>query len=102
MLRFAMLVSIAAVIASAVTLYVVNYSTRALSFEVDARERHIDELTRDIAVQKAERAYLLRPERLEPAARALGMTPLDGRQIGVWVAPRVDDIGSASPHGRAP
>ena len=81
MLRFVQALSIAAAIAAAVVLYVVSYSTRAMKGDVETAERRIEELTRELSVLRAERAYLGRPERLEIEARKLGMRPLEGRQI---------------------
>jgi cell division protein FtsL len=60
--------------------YALNYDTRRLELRVQAQERLTDKLTSEISVLKAERAYLARPERIEPAARALGLEPAKGNQ----------------------
>ena len=46
-----------------------------------AQERAIDKARSDIAVLKAERAHLARPERIEPLARALGLGPATEQQL---------------------
>jgi len=86
MIKLVQALAVAAAILSAVALYLVGYSTRAMKAEVEVAERRIEDLTREIAVLRAERAFLGRPERLEPAARRLGLVPLDGRQIEVLPA----------------
>lgn len=60
-------------LASAYFLYAGTTATRRLEARVQAAERQRERLESDIAVLKAERAHLARPERIEPAARALGM-----------------------------
>ena len=62
-------------LASAVVLYAESTATRRLESKVHAAERQRDRLESDIAVLRAERAFLSRPERIEPAAKALGMRP---------------------------
>lgn len=78
-----MLTMIAAVLAlaSAFFLYGVNYETRQLDAEVSAKERIAEEARSDIAVLKAERAHLTRPQRIEPLARAQGLAPLTEEQM---------------------
>lgn len=68
-------------LASAIVLYALNYDTRRLAADVAARERAADLARSDITTLKAERAYLTRPERIEPLARALGMRPIGESQI---------------------
>lgn len=69
-------------LASAYTLYSEGSATRRLEAQVQAKERHRERLESDIAVLKAERAFLARPSRIEPAARALGMrTPAAGEHV---------------------
>ena len=72
-----MLTLIAAVLAlaSAFFLYGINYETRQLEARVNAQERVADEARSDIAILKAERAHLGRPDRIEPLARAQGLDP---------------------------
>ncbi len=64
-------------LAAAYHLYAENIATRSLESQVQAAERHRDSLDNDISVLKADRAYLARPARIEPAARALGLVPPD-------------------------
>ena len=68
-------------IASAFLLYSLNYESRLLVAKVQAQEQFAESLRGDIAVLKAERAHLARPERIEPLARAQGLKPLDERQV---------------------
>ncbi|KAB2916314.1 MAG: cell division protein FtsL [Hyphomicrobiaceae bacterium] len=67
-------------LASAVALYVIKYDTRRLEARVLAQERTLEKLEIDVAVFEAERAYLARPERLEPLARERGLGPITTRQ----------------------
>lgn len=62
-------------VASALLLYALNYDTRRLEAEVQAKERIADQARSDIAVLKAERSHLARPERIDPIARRLGLAP---------------------------
>lgn len=62
-------------LASAYMLYAEGSATRRLESQVQAAERQRERLESDIAVLKAERAFLARPARIEPAARALGLRP---------------------------
>jgi len=75
MLRLLPALAIAAMLASAFFLYGVKYETRRLELEVQAKEREAERARSDIAVLKAERAFLGRPERIEPLARAQGLRP---------------------------
>lgn len=68
-------------IASAFLLYSLNYDSRLLEAKVQDKEQLAETLRGDIAVLKAERAHLARPERIEPLARAQGLKPLDERQV---------------------
>lgn len=68
-------IACALTLASAYVLYAEAVETRRLEAQVSASERQRDRLESEIAVLKAERAYLARPTRIEPAARALGMRP---------------------------
>jgi cell division protein FtsL len=81
MLRASTAIAIAATLACAFALYAINYDTRRLEQRVQARERAVEKAANRIAVLKAERAYLSRPDRIEPLARALGMRPLTERQF---------------------
>ena len=68
-------------ISSAFLLYGLSYDTRQLEARVAAEERKADIARSDIAVLKAERAHLGRPDRIEPLARAQGLAPLTDKQI---------------------
>lgn len=68
-------------LASAYTLYAEGSATRRLEQHVQAAERQRERLEADIAVLKAERAFLSRPSRIEPAAKALGMRPPEAGQF---------------------
>jgi cell division protein FtsL len=81
MLRASTAIAIAVTLACAFALYAINYDTRRLEQRVQARERAVEKAANRIAVLKAERAYLARPERIELRARALGMQPLSERQF---------------------
>ncbi len=68
-------------LASAFVLYSSNYDTRQIEARVAEQERTIETARGDIAVLKAERAHLGRPERIEPLARALGLGPASEQQL---------------------
>jgi cell division protein FtsL len=68
-------------LASAFLLYSSNYDTRLLEANVQAQERAIEQARSDIAVLKAERAHLGRPDRIEPLARAQGLGPATEQQL---------------------
>ncbi|HVZ03167.1 cell division protein FtsL [Hyphomicrobium sp.] len=74
-------------IASALLLYGLNYDTRRLEAEVHAKERIAERAREDIAVLKAERGTLTRPDRIDTFARQLGLSPprvdqfVDGREV---------------------
>ena len=65
---------------SAFVLYAVSSDTRRIELEVQADERQLERLGSEIAVLKADWAYLSRPSRLESAARQIGMRPATARQ----------------------
>ena len=54
----------------ALLLYGLSYETRRLEGDVLAQERAVDAARSDIAVLKAERGHLSRPERIDPLARS--------------------------------
>lgn len=62
-------------LSSALLLYALNYDTRRLEAEVQAKERLADRARSDIAVLKAERGTLTRPDRIDGLARQLGLGP---------------------------
>jgi cell division protein FtsL len=74
-------------IASALLLYGLNYDTRRLEDEVQAKERVAARARDDIAVLKAERGALARPDRIDAMARQLGLSPprvdqfVNGREV---------------------
>jgi cell division protein FtsL len=84
MLRLLSVAAMALTIASAFGLYQIKYDTQQLEAKVQAGERAIDKMEGDIAVLKAEKAYLARPERIETLARKQGLAPIEGHQ---YVAP---------------
>jgi cell division protein FtsL len=61
-------------------LYAIKDGTRRLEARVQAQERALERAENDVSVLAAERAHLARPERLEPLARKLGMTPVSSGQ----------------------
>lgn len=63
-------------ISSAFLLYGLSYDTRQLEARVAAQERKADKTRADIAVLKAERAHLARPDRIAPLARSQGLKPI--------------------------
>jgi|CXWK01.1.fsa_nt_gi cell division protein FtsL len=62
-------------VASAFLLYSLNYETRRLEAHVQSQERAAEKARSDIAVLKAERGHLSRPERIDPFARQQGLAP---------------------------
>lgn len=68
-------------LASAFLLYGLNYDTRQVEARVQQAERAANSTRSDIAVLKAERAHLARPERIEPLARAQGLRPPGEKQF---------------------
>lgn len=73
MLRPTTIVAVLLTFASAYALYVETFATRRIELRLRADERRLGELESEIAVLKAERAHLARPQRIEDAARAIGM-----------------------------
>ena len=70
-------------ISSALLLYGLNYDTRRLEAEVQAKERVAERARDDIAVLKAERGTLARPDRIDTLAGQIGLAP-----------PRVDQFAN--------
>ena len=69
-------------IASAWVLYAEGSATRRLEAQVQAAERQRERLESEITILKAERAWLARPGRIEPAAKALGLrAPVAGEHV---------------------
>lgn len=81
MLRLANLILAVLTLVAAGSLYRITTDTRRLEADVTTIERHLDRLEIDVAHLTAERAFLARPARLEPQARALGLVPLTGDRI---------------------
>lgn len=65
---------------SACALYGLNYDTRLLETRVNAQSRAVEKAEADIAILKAEHAYLSRAERIEALARAQGLKPIKQSQ----------------------
>jgi cell division protein FtsL len=69
-----------ATLTSAFALYAVKYDTRRLEARVQTQERSLEKAESDVTILVAERAHLARPERLEPLARLIGLTPIAATQ----------------------
>lgn len=80
-MRSATLSAVFLAIASAFLLYGLNYDTRVIEARVQEAERAANAARGDIAVLKAERAHLARPDRIEPLARAQGLRPPAEKQF---------------------
>lgn len=81
------------VLVAATTLYAVKHDTRRLEQAVQAQERIAEKAEADIAILKAERAYLARPERIEALARKQGLEPIREQQYSRIEEPAEDAIG---------
>lgn len=68
-------------VASAFLLYSLNYETRRLEAHIQSQERAAQQAKSDIAVLKAERGHLSRPERIDPLARSQGLMPPRAGQL---------------------
>lgn len=91
-MRILMLGAIVLALASAFTLYGINYDTRLLEARVRTQERSVLQARGDIAVLRADRAHLGRPARIEPLARAQGLGPATDQQL---TASPADALASA-------
>ena len=80
MLRISSAAAVGLALACAFLLYKVSYDTRRIEVTVLSQERRLERLRSDHAVLRAELAYLSRPERIEPVARAMGLAPARGEQ----------------------
>jgi cell division protein FtsL len=69
-------------LASAFLLYSLNYDTRRLEASVQDKEQAASRARSDIAVLKAEKSHLSRPERIDSYARAQGLGPPRPDQMG--------------------
>jgi cell division protein FtsL len=101
-MRIVNLAAFALALASAFLLYGINYDTRLLEARVQGEERAIEEARGDIAVLKAERAHLARPERIEPIARAQGLQPAAEQQIAASPEEAMSRALAQSGAGRGP
>ena len=75
MLRIAATLGVVAMLAAAFALHIVTYKTRALVREVRQAEGERDKLREEIAILRADKAFLARPGRIEAVAREFGMRP---------------------------
>lgn len=66
---------------SAIAFFAINYETRQLAHNVSHGEDILSKLKHDVAVYRAERAHLARPERIAPFARKLGLRPAEAHQF---------------------
>lgn len=80
-MRLLNVVSFCFAVASAFLLYSLNYETRRLEAQVQGKERAADKARSDIAILKAERSHLSRPDRIDPLARAQGLGPPRAEQL---------------------
>jgi len=90
-----------ATLTATVALYTITYDTRRLEAQVQAQERALERVERDVNVLRAERAHLARPERLEPLARELGLAPIESRQYLRLAVPLQQADSPASPQRQA-
>jgi len=90
-MRVLMFASVVLTLVAAFALYRSSFATRQLELRVQAAERAVGKARADIAILRAERAYLSRPERIEPLARRLGLEPMS---VGQYV--RVEDLSLAA------
>jgi hypothetical protein len=93
--------SFLALIALGFWAYRENYATQAALKEVEALQRQIVGLREALTMQRAERAYLNRPDRLRQLATAnfdrLGLMPMEPSQFGAvaqvaYPPPELPDI----------
>jgi cell division protein FtsL len=98
-MRIVIVAALVTAIISAFVLYSSNYDTRQLEAKVQAQERAIEKARSDIAVLKAERAHLARPERIEPLARAHGLGPASEKQLVSSPQNAVDRVVAAQSSG---
>jgi cell division protein FtsL len=97
-MRIVILAALMLTLASAFVLYSSNYDTRQLEMHVSEQERAIEKARGDIAVLKAERAHLARPERIEPLARSLGLGPASDKQLAATPDEALARVTAAGTH----
>ncbi|MEZ5751138.1 MAG: cell division protein FtsL [Paracoccaceae bacterium] len=89
-----------AVIGLAIWAYGTNHKTQTAMNEARDLRREIRSLTEALAVQRAEWAYLNRPQRLRALVylnfERLDLLPLEGRQFG-----QIDEIAYPAPVARS-
>ncbi len=83
-------------VASASALYALKYDTARIEAEAHKLERAIEKTENDIAVLRAERAYLGRPERIDALAREQGLGPITPSQYRWSSDPAVKDAAAAA------
>lgn len=66
---------------AALALYAIAYDTRRIEARVQMLERSAERAEADIAAARAELSHLSRPERIEPLARAMGLSPPARKQF---------------------
>jgi cell division protein FtsL len=103
MLRMLSIVAAFMTLGAAFALYSLKYDTRRVEIAVQGKERALEKLEADIAILKAERAYLARPERIEKLARKQGLGPIREQQyVDIGEAVAVDLSPRHDPQSRAP
>lgn len=100
-MRFISLAAASLAAASILLLYAINYDTRLLEARVHAEERALAPLRAQIAVLRAERAFLARPDRIEPLARSLGLRPAEPEQFAVADDRANPEVAAGPPDGAA-
>lgn len=99
-MRTLIFLAVGLTLASAFGLYAINYDTWLIESEVSEKQRQIEAARNDIAVLKAERAHLARPERIAPLARDLGLEPMRNGQLGGTLGGAETGAGSSLQAGR--
>lgn len=88
MLRLILAAAIATTIGAAFALYSSSLETRQIALRAASLERKLERLEADIAVLRAERAHLARPQRIEELARSQGLVvPPPGPMARIDSAP---------------
>lgn len=82
MMRILNMLALMATISAAFVLYAIKYDTRQLEERIAAQKRTIERTENDIAVLRAERAHLARPDRIEALAIRQGLRPIRPAQYG--------------------
>jgi hypothetical protein len=95
MLRLVNLLLAGSTIAGAFALYGLKHDVRALDIAVAADERRLERIHAEIAILRAERALLARPERIEALARGMGLAPLRPDQVISAADPAPAKAGAA-------